>query len=163
MEISSDKIPGKPTETVNPDCASVSVLFHSRHGIQRRGIGGGGLFIPILTIVAGLDLKIASGFSAFMVTGGSIANVNYNLRAKSDRFGHQRNSSYLFVHGVLLIHNVCFPILIVGHGADRHRARIFIHLFCRVAESNKGVRESIPNRVLDRYRDSSERHFDDYL
>lgn len=39
------------------------------------GIGGGGLFIPILTIVAGLDLKTASSFSAFMVTGGSIANV----------------------------------------------------------------------------------------
>ncbi|XP_073137298.1 sulfite exporter TauE/SafE family protein 5-like [Henckelia pumila] len=39
------------------------------------GIGGGGLFIPILTIVAGLDLKTASSFSAFMVTGGSAANV----------------------------------------------------------------------------------------
>ncbi|CAI9087739.1 OLC1v1021887C1 [Oldenlandia corymbosa var. corymbosa] len=41
------------------------------------GIGGGGLFIPILTIVAGLDLKTASSFSAFMVTGGSIANVTF--------------------------------------------------------------------------------------
>lgn len=39
------------------------------------GIDGGGLFIPILTIVAGLDLKTASSFSAFMVTGGSAANV----------------------------------------------------------------------------------------
>ncbi|XVF87643.1 hypothetical protein PTKIN_Ptkin18bG0136700 [Pterospermum kingtungense] len=47
------------------------------------GIGGGGLFIPILTIVAGLDLKTASSFSAFMVTGGSIANVMYNLRGKT--------------------------------------------------------------------------------
>lgn len=43
------------------------------------GIGGGGLFIPIMTIVAGLDLKTASSFSAFMVTGGSIANVINNL------------------------------------------------------------------------------------
>ncbi|CAN8325466.1 unnamed protein product [Cochlearia groenlandica] len=43
------------------------------------GIGGGGLFIPIMTIVAGLDLKTASSFSAFMVTGGSIANVLNNL------------------------------------------------------------------------------------
>ena len=43
------------------------------------GIGGGGLFIPILTIVAGLDLKTASAFSAFMVTGGSVANVMCNL------------------------------------------------------------------------------------
>uniref|UniRef100_A0A1J3ITB9 Sulfite exporter TauE/SafE family protein 5 n=1 Tax=Noccaea caerulescens TaxID=107243 RepID=A0A1J3ITB9_NOCCA len=43
------------------------------------GIGGGGLFIPIMTIVAGFDLKTASSFSAFMVTGGSIANVISNL------------------------------------------------------------------------------------
>ncbi|XVF27789.1 hypothetical protein REPUB_Repub14bG0139200 [Reevesia pubescens] len=51
------------------------------------GIGGGGLFIPILTIVAGLDLKTASSFSAFMVTGGSTANVMYNLCTKSAKFG----------------------------------------------------------------------------
>ncbi|KAE8728663.1 hypothetical protein F3Y22_tig00004111pilonHSYRG00048 [Hibiscus syriacus] len=56
------------------------------------GIGGGGLFIPILTIVAGLDLKTASSFSAFMVTGGSIANVMYNLRTESDELGRQRKA-----------------------------------------------------------------------
>ncbi|XP_028805324.1 sulfite exporter TauE/SafE family protein 5 [Neltuma alba] len=43
------------------------------------GIGGGGIFIPILTIIAGLDLKTASSLSAFMVTGGSAANVLCNL------------------------------------------------------------------------------------
>ncbi|OWM77647.1 sulfite exporter TauE/SafE family protein 2-like isoform X2 [Punica granatum] len=54
------------------------------------GIGGGGLFIPILTIVAGLDLKMASSFSAFMVTGGSVANVLCNfLFIKSPRFGNR--------------------------------------------------------------------------
>ncbi|XP_019057977.1 PREDICTED: uncharacterized protein LOC104813356 isoform X2 [Tarenaya hassleriana] len=47
------------------------------------GIGGGGLYIPIMTIVAGLDLKTASSFSAFMVTGGSVANVMYNLFGKA--------------------------------------------------------------------------------
>ncbi|KAL3624971.1 hypothetical protein CASFOL_031639 [Castilleja foliolosa] len=46
------------------------------------GIGGGGLFIPILTIVARLDLKSASSYSAFMVTGGSIANVACQLLAR---------------------------------------------------------------------------------
>ncbi len=51
------------------------------------GIGGGGLFIPILTIVAGLDLKTASSLSAFMVTGGSIANVMCNLCTTSPKFG----------------------------------------------------------------------------
>lgn len=54
------------------------------------GIGGGGLFIPILTIVAGLDLKTASSFSAFMVTGGSVANVVCNfLFIKSPKFGRK--------------------------------------------------------------------------
>ncbi|KAL3850654.1 hypothetical protein ACJIZ3_012536 [Penstemon smallii] len=46
------------------------------------GTGGGGLFIPILTIVAGVDLRTASSFSAFMVTGGSIANVFRYMFAK---------------------------------------------------------------------------------
>ncbi|GMH05363.1 hypothetical protein Nepgr_007203 [Nepenthes gracilis] len=43
------------------------------------GIGGGGLFIPILVIVAGLDLKTAMSFSAFMVMAGSLANVFCNV------------------------------------------------------------------------------------
>lgn len=43
------------------------------------GIGGGGLYIPILTILAGLELRTATSFSAFLVTGGSIANVMYNM------------------------------------------------------------------------------------
>uniref|UniRef100_A0A803NYZ7 Sulfite exporter TauE/SafE family protein n=1 Tax=Cannabis sativa TaxID=3483 RepID=A0A803NYZ7_CANSA len=51
------------------------------------GVGGGGLFIPILTITAGLDLKTASSFSAFMVTGSSIANVICNLVSTIPRFG----------------------------------------------------------------------------
>ncbi|KAF8391466.1 hypothetical protein HHK36_023771 [Tetracentron sinense] len=51
------------------------------------GVGGGGLFVPILNIVAGLDLKTASSFSAFMVTGGSLANVIYNLSIKNPKFG----------------------------------------------------------------------------
>jgi uncharacterized membrane protein YfcA len=51
------------------------------------GIGGGGLYIPVLTIVAGFDLKTASNFSAFMVTGGSTANLMCNLCTGSDKFG----------------------------------------------------------------------------
>uniref|UniRef100_A0A1J3IC26 Sulfite exporter TauE/SafE family protein 2 n=1 Tax=Noccaea caerulescens TaxID=107243 RepID=A0A1J3IC26_NOCCA len=51
------------------------------------GIGGGGLYVPIMTIVAGLDLKTASSFSAFMVTGGSIANVGCNLFVRNHKSG----------------------------------------------------------------------------
>ena len=39
------------------------------------GIGGAGLFVPILTIVGGLELKTTSTFPAFMVAGGSVANI----------------------------------------------------------------------------------------
>ncbi|XP_006343279.1 uncharacterized protein [Solanum tuberosum] len=51
------------------------------------GIGGGGLYVPILIIVAGVDLKTASSFSAFMVTGGSIANVVCSLFLPSAKHG----------------------------------------------------------------------------
>ncbi|XP_018465567.2 sulfite exporter TauE/SafE family protein 2 [Raphanus sativus] len=40
-----------------------------------------------MTIVAGLDLKTASSFSAFMVTGGSIANVGCNLFVRNPKAG----------------------------------------------------------------------------
>ncbi|MQM15145.1 hypothetical protein Taro_048083 [Colocasia esculenta] len=43
------------------------------------GIGGGSLFLPILNLVAGMDLKMASPFTAFLVTGGAAANVLYNI------------------------------------------------------------------------------------
>ncbi|KAL3850837.1 hypothetical protein ACJIZ3_012719 [Penstemon smallii] len=48
------------------------------------GVGGGGLFIPILTIVANLQLRTASSYSAFMVTGGSIANVACHMLLRRD-------------------------------------------------------------------------------
>ncbi|CAL0313971.1 unnamed protein product [Lupinus luteus] len=58
------------------------------------GIGGGGLFIPILTIVAGLDLKTASSLSAFMVTGGSLANVMCNMCVTNPKFGGKSLINY---------------------------------------------------------------------
>ncbi|KAJ6416444.1 hypothetical protein OIU84_002328 [Salix udensis] len=58
------------------------------------GIGGGGLYIPILTIVASLDLKTASSFTAFMVTGGSVANVMCNMFTRSAKFGGQTLVDY---------------------------------------------------------------------
>ncbi|XP_059292857.1 sulfite exporter TauE/SafE family protein 5-like [Lycium ferocissimum] len=51
------------------------------------GIGGGGLYVPILTIIIGVDLKTASSFSAFMVTGGSIANVVCSMFIRSPKNG----------------------------------------------------------------------------
>lgn len=56
--------------------AAVAALSSLAAAISSAGgVGGGGLFIPILTIVGGQDVKTASTYSAFMVTGGSVANV----------------------------------------------------------------------------------------
>lgn len=68
------------------------------------GIGGGGLFIPILIIVAGLDLKTASSFSAFMVTGGSFANVLYNMLIASSKCDGKRT---LIDYDIALLSEPC--------------------------------------------------------
>ncbi|KAJ4809159.1 Sulfite exporter TauE/SafE family protein [Rhynchospora pubera] len=39
------------------------------------GVGGGSLFLPILTIVAGLSLKTATAYSSFMVTAGALCYI----------------------------------------------------------------------------------------
>lgn len=70
-----------------PMMISGALCFVAASISSAGGIGGGGLFIPILTIVAGLDLKTASSFSAFMVTGGSIANVACNMIVKGNKNG----------------------------------------------------------------------------
>ncbi|KAJ8761614.1 hypothetical protein K2173_004390 [Erythroxylum novogranatense] len=67
------------------------------------GIGGGGLFIPILNIVGDLDLKTASCFSAFMVTGGSLANVMYHMLAPCAKFG----SKTLIDYDIALLSEPC--------------------------------------------------------
>ncbi|CAM0909737.1 unnamed protein product [Alopecurus aequalis] len=43
------------------------------------GVGGGSLFLPILNLVAGISLKQATTYSSFMVTGGAVSNVLYNI------------------------------------------------------------------------------------
>ncbi|KAI6703956.1 hypothetical protein NL676_013092 [Syzygium grande] len=72
----------------SPPMVQAGVLCFIAAAISSAGgIGGGGLFIPILAIIAGLQLKTASSFSAFMVTGVSIANVICYLIIRSPKFG----------------------------------------------------------------------------
>ncbi|EFH68908.1 hypothetical protein ARALYDRAFT_334446 [Arabidopsis lyrata subsp. lyrata] len=47
--------------------------------------GGGALFLSIMTTISGLEMKTASSFSAFMITGVSIANVGCNLFARNPK------------------------------------------------------------------------------
>ncbi|CAN1127672.1 Sulfite exporter TauE/SafE family protein 2, partial [Linum perenne] len=58
-------------------CSSVS-----QHLSRGGGIGSGGLFIPILTLVAGYELRTTSTLSAFMISARSIANVICSFAVK---------------------------------------------------------------------------------
>ncbi|XP_030522166.1 sulfite exporter TauE/SafE family protein 4 [Rhodamnia argentea] len=44
------------------------------------GVGGGGIFVPMLTLVVGFDTKSAAAISKCMIMGASTSSVWYNLR-----------------------------------------------------------------------------------
>lgn len=44
------------------------------------GVGGGGLFIPLFNLLIGFDAKSSAALSNFMIFGGSIANVWWNIQ-----------------------------------------------------------------------------------
>ncbi|KAK4481137.1 hypothetical protein RD792_012014 [Penstemon davidsonii] len=44
------------------------------------GVGGGGIFVPMLTLVVGFDTKSAAAISKCMIMGASASSVWYNLR-----------------------------------------------------------------------------------
>ncbi|XP_010527869.1 PREDICTED: uncharacterized protein LOC104805133 [Tarenaya hassleriana] len=44
------------------------------------GVGGGGIFVPMLTLIIGFDTKSAAAISKCMIMGASISSVWYNLR-----------------------------------------------------------------------------------
>ncbi|CAK7356691.1 unnamed protein product [Dovyalis caffra] len=46
------------------------------------GVGGGGIFVPMLTLIIGFDAKSATAMSKCMITGGAAATVYYNLKLR---------------------------------------------------------------------------------
>ncbi|RDX75539.1 Sulfite exporter TauE/SafE family protein 3, partial [Mucuna pruriens] len=46
------------------------------------GVGGGGIFVPMLTLIVGFDAKSATAISKCMITGGAGATVFYNLKQR---------------------------------------------------------------------------------
>ncbi|XP_076952911.1 sulfite exporter TauE/SafE family protein 4-like [Bidens hawaiensis] len=44
------------------------------------GVGGGGIFVPMLTLIIGFDAKSAAALSKCMIMGASASSVWYNLR-----------------------------------------------------------------------------------
>ncbi|XP_023889478.1 sulfite exporter TauE/SafE family protein 3 isoform X6 [Quercus suber] len=46
------------------------------------GVGGGGIFVPMLTLIIGFDQKSSTALSKCMIMGGAAATVFYNLRQR---------------------------------------------------------------------------------
>lgn len=75
----SEDLSQSTIEVSIPTIIAAVLSFFAASISSAGGIGGGGLFLSIMTIIAGLEMKTASSFSAFMVTGVSFANVGCNL------------------------------------------------------------------------------------
>ncbi|KAG0462463.1 hypothetical protein HPP92_020939 [Vanilla planifolia] len=59
--------------------ATVIGFFGSAFGTV-GGVGGGGLFVPMLNLIVGFDTKSAAALSKCMIMGASASSVWYNLR-----------------------------------------------------------------------------------
>lgn len=46
------------------------------------GVGGGGIFVPMLTLIIGFDAKSSTAISKCMITGGAATTVFYNLKLR---------------------------------------------------------------------------------
>ncbi|BFG24497.1 hypothetical protein CerSpe_107710 [Prunus speciosa] len=46
------------------------------------GVGGGGIFVPMLTLIIGFDQKSSTAISKCMITGAALSSVIYNLRLR---------------------------------------------------------------------------------
>ncbi|KAH9323312.1 hypothetical protein KI387_017951 [Taxus chinensis] len=69
-------IPTWPPLRFGMRTASATVLIVAAASVSSAGgIGGGGLFVPILNLVLQFDSRTSAAISAFMVLGGSVANV----------------------------------------------------------------------------------------
>lgn len=50
------------------------------------GVGGGGIFVPMLMLIIGFDPKSATAISKCMITGAAISTVYFNLKLKHPTF-----------------------------------------------------------------------------
>ncbi|KAL5783256.1 hypothetical protein ACOSP7_008285 [Xanthoceras sorbifolium] len=46
------------------------------------GVGGGGIFVPMLTLIIGFDAKSATAISKCMIMGAAVSTVYYNLKLR---------------------------------------------------------------------------------
>ncbi|CAF2095139.1 unnamed protein product [Brassica napus] len=87
--LSSSSSPLSVTEKVWPDLkfswrlvvATLIGFLGSACGTV-GGVGGGGIFVPMLTLILGFDTKSAAAISKCMIMGASASSVWYNVRVR---------------------------------------------------------------------------------
>ncbi|CAL9235773.1 unnamed protein product [Arabidopsis halleri] len=85
----SSSSPLSATEKIWPDLkfswklvlATVIAFLGSACGTV-GGVGGGGIFVPMLTLILGFDTKSAAAISKCMIMGASASSVWYNVRVR---------------------------------------------------------------------------------
>ncbi|XP_022926051.1 sulfite exporter TauE/SafE family protein 4 [Cucurbita moschata] len=70
------------------------------------GVGGGGIFVPMLTLIIGFDTKSAAAISKCMIMGASSSSVWYNLRV-----AHPTKDVPIIDHDLALLFQ---PMLMLG-------------------------------------------------
>lgn len=77
------------------------------------GIGGGGIFVPMLTLIIGFDQKSSTALSKCMIMGASAASVWYNFRPTSSTIDYDLALIFqpLLVLGISIgvLFNLIFP------------------------------------------------------
>lgn len=81
----------KPGWRVN---SAVILLFIGAAICSAGGIGGGGLFIPVFNLLLLFDPKTSAALSNFVILGGSVANLIWNLPQRHPSLPHKSAIDY---------------------------------------------------------------------
>jgi hypothetical protein len=73
---------------------SVVLVFVGASICSAGGVGGGGIFIPIFNLLLQFDAKTSAALSNFVIFGGSLANLIWNLPQNHPVFPHKPMIDY---------------------------------------------------------------------
>ncbi|KAJ0075557.1 hypothetical protein Patl1_34282 [Pistacia atlantica] len=63
-------------------CLGTVIAFFGAAFGSVGGVGGGGIYVPMLTLIIGFDAKSSTAISKFMITGAAASTVYYNLKLR---------------------------------------------------------------------------------
>jgi len=79
------------------------------------GVGGGGIFVPMLNLVVGFDTKSAAALSKCMIMGASASSVWYNLQVS-----HPTKEAPVIDYKLALLFQPMLMLGITRRRAQRH-------------------------------------------